>query len=111
MVNALKNLLKGQPEPGWLSNCHLRGYDLPLPVLDDLAAQGYGLLGSDINRGGPGAEGEPSRLGDEPHWRGGEGGPGRIHEQDNPPCLSWRSVEPSNNDPPHPHKRDQTRQR
>src|SRR5258708_25971008 len=90
MVNALKNLLKGQPEPGWLSNCHLRGYDLPLPVLDDLAAQGYGLLGSDISRGGPDAEGERSRLGNEPHVLVVEGEPGRVPSEGYPALLSTR---------------------
>src|SRR5258708_17918004 len=84
MVNALKNLLKGQPEPGWLSNCHLRGYDLPLPVLDDLAAQGYGLLGSDISRGGPDADGQRSLLGYEPPAVVSEGAPGPMHSEGDP---------------------------
>src|SRR5260370_10480227 len=91
MVNALKNLLKRQPEPVWLSNCPRRGYDLLLPVLEELGAQGYGLLGWDISRGGLDAEGERSRLGNEPHVWVVEGEPGRMHSEGDPALLSrWK---------------------
>ncbi len=40
----------------YLYNFHLRGYNLPLPILDDLAVEHDGLFGPDISRRGPDAE-------------------------------------------------------
>src|SRR5579884_874324 len=88
LVKTLKKLLKGPPEPEWLYNCHFRGHDLSLSVLGDLAVEGHRLLGSDISRRSSYAEGEGSRLGDEPHLWIVECESGWMHGEGDPACLS-----------------------
>src|SRR5439155_10011127 len=79
------------------SLCYTRlcGYDFPLLVLDDLTVEHNGLLGPDVFRGGPDAEGEGSRLRDEPHAGVVEGEPGRMHGKSDPARPPGREREAS----------------